>query len=505
MDSKEKLNVINLKADVVVIGGGGSGLVAAAIAAEAGAKKVILLEKGPKPGGNAKLSGGFFAVESPAQKRRGINTTCDEVFKEHMDFTKWKDNPRIVRAWMKKSRDVVKWFEEKGVEFSVMHFMAGGMRVYHIAVPGLEDKGFGGAVPQKGKQVIGVTGPLLDALTNSCKRHGVNILCGTPAKKIISNRKREITGVLARSKKEGKEIQIKTKSAIIATGGFARNKKLLRRFFPEYSYIANMYSHSLGFMKGDGYLMATEAGAATDELVTVNNFSPHHYPWNPHITWLVRRPYLPWVNKRGERFIDESVWIYAGGVGWALGRQPENISFTLLDSKIKKDMIHDIDFFEEAGPQWIDALETDILSEADKGRVKIAYSWDEIAEYIGAKPKVLKATIEQYNSFCDNGYDDEFAKDKKYLLPLRKPPYYAALGRQGFDVAIGGIKINHHMEVLDKDDNPIKGLYAIGNDAGGSQGDTYNFGLPGSSFGFALSSGFIAAENAARYIKSTGK
>lgn len=194
--------------------------------------------------------------------------------------------------------------------------------------------------------------------------------------------------------------------------------------------------------------------------------------------------------------------MYAGGIGWALGRQPENICFTLLDSKIRQDMTRKIDALEETGPQWIDELEKDLMSEADKGRVKIACSWDDIADFIGAKPEILKATIEQYNSFCDKGYDDEFAKDKKYLLPLTTPPYYAAFGRQGFDVAIGGIKINHHMEVVDKHDNPIGGLYAIGNDAGGAQGDTYNFGLPGSSFGFALSSGFIAAENAVKYIKA---
>jgi fumarate reductase flavoprotein subunit len=505
MESYGKSNIINLQADVVIIGGGGGGLAAAAIAAESGAKNVILLEKAPRLGGNAMLSGGFFAVESPAQKRRGITTTCDEVFREHMDFTKWKDNPRIVRAWMQKSKDVVKWFEENGVEFSVMHFMRDGMSVYHIGSPGLDDKGFGGAVPQKGKQVIGMTGALLDAMTNSCNNHNVRLLCNTRANKVLTNRKGEVTGVLAQNKKEGKEIHIKAKSAIIATGGFARNKALLKKFLPGYNDVSNMYSHSLGFMTGDGYTMAIEAGGATDDLVTVNNFSPHHYPWNPHITWMVRRPYLPWVNKRGQRFIDESVWLYAGGVGWALGRQPENVSFTLLDSKIKEDMINNLGLFEEAGPPWIDELEKDLRSEEDKGRVKIGYSWDEIADYIGAKKDVLKATIEHYNSFCDNGYDDEFAKDKKYLLPLRTPPYYAALGRQGFDVAIGGIKINHHMEVLNKDETPIRGLYAIGNDAGGAQGDTYNFGLPGSSFGFALSSGFIAAENAVKFIKAAGK
>lgn len=299
MDSNRKSNITSVHADLVVIGGGGGGLAAAAVAAETGAQSVILLEKAPRPGGNASVSGGFFAVESPAQKRRGITTTCDEVFKEHMDFTNWKDNPRIVRAWMKKSKDVVRWFEENGVEFSVMHFMAGGMRVYHIGAPGMDDKGFGGAVPQKGKQVIGMTWRLLEALVNSCRKYGVNILCSTSAKKIITDNNGDVAGVIAEDKKEGREIFIKTKGAIIATGGFARNKKLLKKFLHGYGDGQNVYTHSSGFMKGDGYLMATEAGAATDDLVTVNNFSPHHYPWNPHITWLVRRPYLPWVNKRG--------------------------------------------------------------------------------------------------------------------------------------------------------------------------------------------------------------
>ena len=73
-----------LQADLVVGGGGGSGLAAAAAAAEAGVKNIVLLEKSLKLGGNARQSGGFLAVESPAQKRLGINVTTDEVFKKHM-------------------------------------------------------------------------------------------------------------------------------------------------------------------------------------------------------------------------------------------------------------------------------------------------------------------------------------------------------------------------------------------------------------------------------------
>ncbi len=56
------------------------------------------------------------------------------------------------------------------------------------------------------------------------------------------------------------------------------------------------------------------------------------------------------------------------------------------------------------------------------------------------------------------------------------------------------------MEVLDKNQNPIVGLFAAGVDTGGIDADTYNFGLPGHSFGFALSSGRIAGKEAAKFV-----
>ena len=56
------------------------------------------------------------------------------------------------------------------------------------------------------------------------------------------------------------------------------------------------------------------------------------------------------------------------------------------------------------------------------------------------------------------------------------------------------------MEVLDHEDCPIGGLYAVGNDAGGWEPETYNAVLSGHAFAFALNSGRIAGENAARYV-----
>jgi fumarate reductase flavoprotein subunit len=213
------------------------------------------------------------------------------------------------------------------------------------------------------------------------------------------------------------------------------------------------------------------------------------------------------VNKKGERYIGE----FTDGsfdCSNALTRQPEGISYTLFDTKIKRDII---DKNRPSGPNtetfadredWLEIIENDIQKEVSNGRVKIADSWDEIAEFIGAKPEVLKATVGQYNSFCDDGYDADFLKDKRYLWPLRTPPYYAILSNQGFDVSVGGIKINHNMEVLNKRSDAIKGLYAVGNDAGCVHGSAYTggAGAPGCDLSFALCSGCIAGENAARYV-----
>ena len=111
----EELN--DLKADLVVIGGGGAGLSAAVAAAEKGASKVLVLEKWADVGGNTALSSNFFAVESPAQKRAGIKTSREEFFKMSINWSRWKTNPRIVRAFIEKSGDTIRWLEDKGLYF----------------------------------------------------------------------------------------------------------------------------------------------------------------------------------------------------------------------------------------------------------------------------------------------------------------------------------------------------------------------------------------------------
>jgi ferredoxin len=128
--------------------------------------------------------------------------------------------------------------------------------------------------------------------------------------------------------------------------------------------------------------------------------------------------------------------------------------------------------------------------------IRIADSWEEIAQWMEVDPNSLKSTIAEYNSICEKGYDPVFRKDRRHLAPLRTPPYYAI--KMGVDYldTIGGIRINERMEVLDKKDIPIPCIYAAGIDTGGWVGDTYCIRTTGTTFAFAINSGRIAGESA---------
>ena len=134
--------------------------------------------------------------------------------------------------------------------------------------------------------------------------------------------------------------------------------------------------------------------------------------------------------------------------------------------------------------------------------MKIANTWKEIGAWIGAKGMALKATIDEYNQSSDRGYDGKFFKNRKFLQALRIPPFYAVKCHQSFLGTLGGIKINRNMEVLNREDEAIPGLYAAGNDTGGWEGDTYGLSvLPGSAYGFAVNSGRMAGENAVKFLR----
>jgi fumarate reductase flavoprotein subunit len=468
----------DLVADVVVIGGG-AGLAAAIAAAEKG-MTVILLERLKKTGGNAALAAGFLAAESPVQKRLKINATKEYLFKASMDYARWLTNPRIVKAYIDKSGDTVQWLENMGLMFEDIPFCYHNQspRIYHV--------------------IAGHGHGLIHTMRKRCEDLGVRILCSTTGKEIKFNRNRKVTGVIA-EQKEG-TISIKAGAVVIATGGYSGDKRLMKKHYPHYTETLRLYGIPC---KGDGLKMALEAGAATEGLGAVIAMGPL-FEGSDYVHVVSMESNTVWVNKNGKRFINEDVIPSASSN--PLNMQPDKISFTLFDTRIKQGFIDDgiIKAVEPvpypAGTRMKD-LEDKLEREENRGTIKKSRSWNEIAKWIGADPNTLKNTLTEYNRYCDKGWDDEFYKNRRFLQPLRTPPFYALRCTQAHHGTIGGIKINHRMEVINTSSEIIPGLYASGNDAGGWVEGTYPHHLTGTALSFALNSARIAGENAAKYLK----
>jgi fumarate reductase flavoprotein subunit len=477
----------NLRANIVVIGAGGAGLSAAVAAAEAGVKGIIVLEAHQAPGGNSVFPGGLLAAETPLQKRLGVDAPRDMVYRQAMEYAHWKLNGRLVRALVNKSGDTIRWLEQKGLVFTQLtpHYPNPVPNTFH-------------ALSGKGRVKTGAA--IVKALVRNCQELGVTILVRTPARKMLTDEKGRVSGVLAESK-DG-QLHISTRSTITATGGFSGNKALLRKYDPLYNEAEVI--HGGIRLKGDGMLMAMEIGAATDEQVTLEMFGPQ-FPDSMRLTFLSKKHNVIWVNQNGERFADENTAsdMEAANI---IYRLPHKICYSLLDEKILSHSVQDalspLDQMMMDEASFRDGLAEDIKLQAREGRIKISNSWDEIAAWIGADPEVLKHTVKEYNNSCDHGYDEVFLKERRYLMPLRNPPYYAIPGKVSIVVTHGGIKTNHRLEALDNEGWPIPGLYAAGVEIAGTEANTYNMFLSGHSFGFAINSGRIAGEEAARYISA---
>jgi fumarate reductase flavoprotein subunit len=481
MNPGQNAEIKNMEADVIVIGAGGSGMVAATQAAELGAR-VIVLEKQGAPGGGSLLTFGIFAVESPTQKRLEIGLTRDQAFRAAMDWAHWKIEPRIIRTIVNRSANTIQWLENKGLIFDDVSpiYNYFNLRTFHCI----------GENP---------TGRLINnALYKQAQDMGVKFFLHCPAKKLLTNSKGEITGVQAEL--QGESIKFKTQNVIIASGGFGANKELLKKYHPAFS--DKMFYSGIRGNTGDGFLMAAEIGAAIEEtnilLLSSHTYAP--ITSRNAASDICRAPQSIWVNKYGVRFCPEWLPDHEN----AVYRQPDKCLFTLFDDKFKKQYQTEKHYnsFRAAmqGQLPFGDLDKALQEGIAKGDIKIANTWVEIAQWMGVEPAVLEATVNEYNQSCDQGYDPIFNKDKRYLDPIRTPPYYAITAYQDYHSAVGNIKINHQMEVLNERDNPIPGLYAGGDTCSGWVADTYPIELSGFALAFAFNSGRIAAENAVKRL-----
>jgi fumarate reductase flavoprotein subunit len=472
-----------LEADVVVISAGTAGLTAVVTAAEGGAS-VIAFEKAARSGGTANHAGGLFAVESRFQRLKRYTLTREEAFKIYMDFTHWRVNARLVKAFIDKSASTIDWLEGLGVEFlDVLSHNPGFHYTWHVV------KG-----PLPGPWPLGPSSAMMKILANRAEELGARIFLKTPVKRILKEGGR-IVGLIAEDK-SGEEIQAKTKAVITATGGYSGGAM-----------------PGMPGLVGDGIRLAREVGAATVEprKVAVGRRSsrpPGRLGYAVPSTF--QQPNLI-VNLLGERFVDEEVMVTSPFGGNAVARQKDGTAFSIYDEDTKN--YYAETGLDVAGGDFIQPItkasnfdaELKQLLDQGAGNIFVANSLEELASKTGIGLNGLRKTIDEYNKACETGRDEAFNKNPRYLRPVKKPRFYAS--KVAGDTRIwGGIRINYKTEVLTRDYEVIPGLYTAGMDAACEiYSDTYPFILPASAMGFAINSGRMAAESALEYIKSVGK
>jgi fumarate reductase flavoprotein subunit len=505
MHSEEIGQTEVLTTDIIIIGGGGAGLAAALAAAEKGCTNIIVLEKAGSTGGNSAMAHDLFGVESPVQTRMGTDASRDHFFQVAMRWCHWsKVNPRLVRAFIDKSGDTIRWLQEKGIKFELgQYYINQSPRIRHC--------------------IEGEGAELMKTLGRLCREKGVEILTHARAYKLLRGERGNVSGILAKRKE--RKIVVHGKCVIVTTGGYAANKELLQKYCSYYNP-ETVTCDGVSGNVGDGISMASDIGVALAGLGHIMFRGPIAYSSKPVLLMLedgkfriglgtiLWEPETIWVNKRGRRFIDEGHNLASFASANTVAQQPDCIMYSLFDDTTRQRMEEQglirpgayggqisHRFKRPVAGMPIPGLGEELQKKAvNDETIKVSGSLKEIADWIGVRPEILKTTVEEYNNACAQGHDPVFCKDRRYLLPIRKAPYYAIKGHASVCDAIGGIKINERMEALDGEDEPIPGLYAGGSATGCWESENYCYEMTGHLLGFALNSGRMAGENAAEYV-----
>ncbi len=482
----------SMSADIVVVGGGLSGLAAGVQAIQGGAK-VIVLEKQAKVGGTGNFCEGVFAAESKMQKRIGIDVSKAYAFKVIMDYSHWKANGALAKAFVDKSAETLDWMSDLGIKYEYIGVGGfGGPLTWHVIAPGPD-------YPDKDPKDFHCA-RVIKVFNKFIIDNGGTVLTETPGTDLVKDGAK-VVGVMAKDK-SGEAIKISSKAVVIATGGFANNKEMMKKYVTDYPDVIPV--GQIG-KDGDGIRMAEAAGATLEGMSVVQAYRPGLAGFHPadQMIALAVQPYF-WVTPNGERYTDESnmeIWPFSGNAITRIG----GTAYSIFDDATRKLAVEQ--GIETPLGEWV--LQGTKLVKFDesfdkelarkRGNVFKANTIDELAKLVGIDAAALKNSVEKMNQAASTRTDTEFGKRAKFLRPVATAPFYAVKLLPRHLGTLGGVRITAKTEALNAKGERIPGLYAVGTDSGGMYGDSYDLLLGGSTAAYALNSGRIAAENALKY------
>ena len=396
--------------DIVVVGGGGAGMTAAIKATEAG-KKVILVEKEVRLGGNTLLGSSVFnAANSSLQKENNVEAT-PEAWAEKLHKANAAATEPAIKYLTEQSGAAADWLYGIGMDLT---------RVFNVFGHGPAD----GSAP--GIKIV-------DAMQKEMDRLGIDYRVEAEATKILKDENGKICGVRVND-----SYDIKASAVIMASGGFAANNELIVEYDPRWNGLSYSCSSSA---TGEGTLIAREAGAALSHMTNVKVNPTAYYldettcfsvaPLRINGCAMITHDGVRVLNEEGAYTANSEIIVANGGEIYMV------FDYTLVDK------IAAIESYEKAG------------------YLVSAPTLEELADKIDVNKEAFLETCAKFSEYAKNGADPDFGKPN-FTTDLTNAPFYAMLAKPAVQGTFGGISVNERAAVLDEAGNVIEGFYAAG-------------------------------------------
>lgn len=330
----------------------------------------------------------------------------------------------------------------------------------------------------------------------------VPVWLSTPMQELVRGPDGRVIGIVVT--KDGKPFRIAArKGVVLAAGGFDKNQAMRDANAPLYP--AALLSGGVTSNTGDAIRAGEGIGAGTMNMQSAWAAPVFHVPGEDRGRLVTIERALPgciMVNQTGERYLNEAASYHI--VGQQMARRQHDHgdaspSWMVFDHRYRHQF--PMGPLLPLVPDWLQARA--VQSILKKGRTV-----EELARAMGVDPAALSATVARFNQGAMVGNDPDFhrgdaAYDKMYgdyrhqpnpcLRPLTEAPFYAMPIYPGDIGTNGGLATNAKAQVVDTQGQPIAGLYAVGNNAASSMGESY----PGAgvTIGPAMTFGYIAARD----------
>lgn len=480
--------------DVLVVGSGFAGSAATCQALDEGVK-TLMIDKMPVLGGNSAINGGAFAVvNSSYQKARGIKDSYELYVKDILKAGLGLNRMDLVEIIAKNGNDAYEWTLKKGVYYRDALGQFGGHSVPRTIWP-----------------EINSGGKITIPLQQHAMKNGATIRTRVILDDFIRDDSGAIIGAKVREnydfdfdktkdESENKSGDVKfykiNGGIVMATGGFSYDIKFRQEIDKNITPDLGCTNHYGATAQALKVMMRN--GAATVDLNWIQLG-----PWgSPDEEGFGIAPvfaipafsYGVMVDARtGKRFVNELA-----------DRRIRSEAIFKIHKNPDGSLTHPIVICDSVGAKG--TTKANVQRGIDKKVIRVFDTINDLAKFYSIPYEGLKQTIDNYTKYAHNGKDEEFNKPFfKFdgIVPdLTKPPFYAWRAIPKVHHTMGGVKINTQANVLDKNDNPIKGLFAAGEAVGGPHGASR---LGSCAIPDCIVFGRIAGKNAANLSKREKK